>query len=95
VIAKKVVHLSPDAHGTLNALRTLRVITHYEDRVADELVAAGLARRQGRELSITYSGLMDDVRLRADANPPRLSCGFRPRSSKAIARPRRDGGAGH
>lgn len=65
------VFLFPDAHGTLNALRNLKAITHYEEASADELVAVGLARRQGNELHITDEGLIAEALLRIHT---RASC---------------------
>ncbi|WP_436643993.1 hypothetical protein [Microbaculum sp. FT89] len=64
------VYLSPDALGTLNALRALGDITHFEESAGDELVAAGLAERYDRKLTLTRLGQVAVVRMRIDS--PRL-----------------------
>jgi hypothetical protein len=63
------VYLSAEAHGTLNALRALVDISHFEETVGDELVAAGLARRLEGRLSLTRLGRVAAVCLRIDSLP--------------------------
>jgi hypothetical protein len=48
--------LSPEAHGTMMALRDLRVVRCVDDAVADELKARGLAEQAGPVLCITFEG---------------------------------------
>ena len=48
--------LSPDAHGTMMALRDLGVLRRVDDAVAEELKAEGLAERAGPLLRITSKG---------------------------------------
>lgn len=45
--------LSPESYGTLRALRLKKRLRYFEDRIADELVAAGYARREEKMLVAT------------------------------------------
>ncbi len=84
--AMKVVRLSPEARGTLMALRTLRVITHFENTTAEELVAAGLAERFGRQLAITAIGQSAAVAFPASsAKSIAKRQGYPPRMAEAAA----------
>lgn len=48
--------LSPEAFGTLLAMKRIAKIRFFEPEVAEELTKSGLAELKGRELSITAAG---------------------------------------
>lgn len=48
--------LSPEAFGTLLAMKKMSKIRFFDQKVADELTAKGLAEIKGRELAITKTG---------------------------------------
>jgi hypothetical protein len=55
--------LSPEASGTLAALRNLRKIKSFSPECADELLAHGLAIRKAHHLTITDKGVHAADRL--------------------------------
>ena len=50
------LRLSPDAFGTLLALKRIKKIKFYEPAVAKELISTGLAREEEQALIITDAG---------------------------------------
>jgi hypothetical protein len=50
------VSLSPEAFGTLQAMKRMPRLRLYEQKVAEELTAAGLARVDAGMLAITDAG---------------------------------------
>jgi hypothetical protein len=54
--APKTSKLSPEAFGTLLAMKRISKIRFFEQKVADELTATGLAELKGKELTITAAG---------------------------------------
>jgi hypothetical protein len=52
----KTSKLSPEAFGTLLAMKRMSKIRFFEPKVAEELTASGLAEMKGRELTITQAG---------------------------------------
>lgn len=54
--AVKTSKLSPEAFGTLLAMKRISKIRFFEPKVGEELTAAGLAELNGKELTITSAG---------------------------------------
>lgn len=52
----KTTRLSPEAFGTLLAMKRISKIRFFEPKVAEELTASGLAEMKGGELTITEAG---------------------------------------
>ncbi len=53
---QKTGKLSPEAFGTLLAMKRMSKIRFFEPKVGEELTSAGLAELKGKELTITSAG---------------------------------------
>jgi hypothetical protein len=54
--AQKTSKLSPEAFGTLLAMKRISKIRFFDEDVAKELTSTGLAELKGKELTITAAG---------------------------------------